>query len=397
LPRQQLLYKIHPVNDSIWLLDTFIPNLFSPRSALMTFDKKLVVEAVNQLLDEIPVPGTSSSIMKAGVIQRVIAHEGEVTVVVQFPAGLTTHESSISTRIEDELGTIEGVDKVTLLHRTETPDAAPKATSGAPGPGPSAVGAQEIPGVRHVIAVASGKGGVGKSTVAVNLALALTARGLRTGLLDADVYGPSTPKMLGIEDARPRATEKETIVPIEVHGLKTMSIGYLLEEDSPVIWRGPMVTGLLRQFLFQVEWGQLDYLVLDLPPGTGDAQLTLVQSIALAGAVIVTTPQDVALLDVQRGIQMFQRTNVPILGVLENMSGFECSSCGHITEIFRSGGGEDAAKRYSVPFLGKIPLEPATALSCDGGTPVMLSDPTGALGTVMTSASEQIVSLVAAS
>jgi ATP-binding protein involved in chromosome partitioning len=248
-----------------------------------------------------------------------------------------------------------------------------------------------------VIAVASGKGGVGKSTVAVNLALALTARGLRTGLLDADVYGPSTPKMLGIEDARPRATEKETIVPIEVHGLKTMSIGYLLEEDSPVIWRGPMVTGLLRQFLFQVEWGQLDYLVLDLPPGTGDAQLTLVQSIALAGAVIVTTPQDVALLDVQRGIQMFQRTNVPILGVLENMSGFECSSCGHITEIFRSGGGEDAAKRYSVPFLGKIPLEPATALSCDGGTPVMLSDPTGALGTVMTSASEQIVSLVAAS
>ncbi|RTZ90918.1 MAG: hypothetical protein DSY81_08345 [Bacillota bacterium] len=363
----------------------------------MTFDKKLVVEAVNQLLDEIPVPGTSSSIMKSGVIQRVIAHEGEVTVVVQFPAGLTTHEGSISTRIEDELGTIEGVDKVTLLHRTETPGAAPEATSGAPGPGPSAVGAQEIPGVRHVIAVASGKGGVGKSTVAVNLALALTARGLRTGLLDADVYGPSTPKMLGIEDARPRATEKETIVPIEVHGLKTMSIGYLLEEDSPVIWRGPMVTGLLRQFLFQVEWGKLDYLVLDLPPGTGDAQLTLVQSIALAGAVIVTTPQDVALLDVQRGIQMFQRTNVPILGVIENMSGFECSSCGHITEIFRSGGGEDAAKRYSVPFLGKIPLEPATALSCDGGTPVMLSDPTGALGSVMTSASEQIVSLVAAS
>ncbi len=362
----------------------------------MTFDKKFIVDAVNQRLNEIPVPGTSSSIVKAGVIQRVIAHEGEVTIVIQFPAGLTTQEGSISERIEEELRTIKGVEKVTLLHRTESPAAAPEPASGAPGPGPSAVGAQDIPGVSHVIAVASGKGGVGKSTVAVNLALALAARGLRTGLLDADVYGPSTPKMLGTEDARPQATQQETIVPIEVHGLKTMSIGYLLEDDSPVIWRGPMVTGLLRQFLFQVEWGELDYLVLDLPPGTGDAQLTLVQSIALAGGVIVTTPQDVALLDVQRGIQMFQRTNVPILGVLENMSGFECSSCGHVTEIFRGGGGEDAAKRYSVPFLGKIPLEPQTALSCDGGKPVMLSDPTGSLGSVMTSACEQIVSLVAA-
>ena len=234
--------------------------------------------------------------------------------------------------------------------------ALPFAPEGAQGPGPNTVGAQDIPGVTHVIAVASGKGGVGKSTVAVNLAVALQKLGKRVGLLDADVYGPSAPKMLGTEADRPNATEHETILPIESHGLKTMSIGYLLEEDSPVIWRGPMVTGLLRQFLFQVEWGELDFLILDLPPGTGDAQLTLVQSLSLAGGVIVTTPQDVALLDVQRGIQMFQRTSVPILGVVENMSHFQCSECGHVTEIFPGAGGEEISNRYGVPFLGKIPI-----------------------------------------
>ncbi|MDE0957546.1 MAG: Mrp/NBP35 family ATP-binding protein [Planctomycetota bacterium] len=362
----------------------------------MPSDKSVIVAAVNQVLSEIPLPGTPSSIVKSGVIQRVIVHEGEVTVVVQFPAGLTTQQGSISEQIEDRVRSIDGVEKVTLLHRSETPAPTVDPAAGAPGVGGSAVGAQDIPGVKNVIAVASGKGGVGKSTVAVNLALALAARGLKTGLLDADVYGPSTPKMLGTEDLKPRATEKDTILPIEVHGLKTMSIGYLLEDDSPVIWRGPMVTGLLRQFLFQVEWGQLDYLVLDLPPGTGDAQLTLVQSIALTGGVIVTTPQDVALLDVQRGIQMFQRTSVPILGVIENMSGFECSSCGQITEIFRGGGGRDAARRYQVPFLGKIPLEPSIALSGDGGTPMMKTHPDGSLGKVMISACDQIVELVSA-
>jgi ATP-binding protein involved in chromosome partitioning len=201
--------------------------------------------------------------------------------------------------------------------------------------------------------------------------------------------------MLGTEGSRPRSTEQETILPIQAHGLTTMSIGYLLEEDSPVIWRGPMVTGLLRQFLFQVEWGQLDYLIIDLPPGTGDAQLTLVQSIALSGGVIVTTPQDVALLDVGRGIQMFQRTSVPILGILENMSGFECSKCGEVTEIFRSGGGEKAAQEYQVPFLGKIPLEPATALSGDGGTPIITTDPDGTLATVIMSAAHRITELIA--
>lgn len=356
----------------------------------MTFDKQRVVEEVNRVLEAIPLPGTPTSIVKAGIVQRVIAREGEVTLVLHFSSGLTTQENSLCDRIEDEIRAIDDVEKVTVLRKS--PDPTPDA---AQGPGSSVVGAQQIPGVSHIIAVASGKGGVGKSTIAVNLAMALAALGKRTGLLDADVYGPSTPKMLGTEDSKPRSTENETIVPIEIHGLKTMSIGYLLEEDSPVIWRGPMVTGLLRQFLFQVEWGQLDFLILDLPPGTGDAQLTLVQSLTLTGGLIVTTPQDVALLDVRRGIQMFQRTSVPILGIVENMSGFECSNCGQVTEIFQGEGGEKAARDYGVPFLGKIPLEPATALSGDGGVPVLSSDPDGALSRVMLSTAHRVMELVA--
>ena len=361
----------------------------------MAFDKARVLEEIQNLLSEIPLPGSPGNVVQAGLIQRVIAHEGEITLVVEFPPELINQQGSISERLEEEIGRIDGVTKVTVLHKKpEEAEAASGAegtpAQGAQGPGPNTVGAQDIPGVKHVIAVASGKGGVGKSTVAVNLALALHKIGKKVGLLDADVYGPSTPKMMGTEEVRPNATERETILPIESHGLQTMSIGYLLEEDSPVIWRGPMVTGLLRQFLFQVEWGDLDFLVLDLPPGTGDAQLTLVQSLSLAGGVIVTTPQDVALLDVQRGIQMFQRTSVPILGVIENMSHFECPNCQHVTEIFPGAGGEDISNRYGVPFLGKIPLEPTTALQGDSGVPVMVSQPDGALASTMLSIAHQM-------
>ena len=262
----------------------------------MAFDKARVLEEIQSTLSEIPLPGSPGNVVQAGLIQRVIAHEGEITLVVEFPPELVNQQGSISERLEEEIGRIEGVSKVTVLHKKPEESQAESGDQGTPaqgaqGPGPNTVGAQDIPGVKHVIAVASGKGGVGKSTVAVNLALALQKIGKKVGLLDADVYGPSTPKMMGTEEVRPHATERETILPIESHGLQTMSIGYLLEEDSPVIWRGPMVTGLLRQFLFQVEWGDLDFLVLDLPPGTGDAQLTLVQSLSLAGGVIVTTPR----------------------------------------------------------------------------------------------------------
>lgn len=361
----------------------------------MAFDKARVLEEIQSTLTEIPLPGSPGNVVQAGLIQRVIAHEGEITLVVEFPPELINQQGSISERLEEEIGRIDGVSKVTVLHKKPEDSQAESGDQGSPaqgaqGPGPNTVGAQDIPGVKHVIAVASGKGGVGKSTVAVNLALALQKIGKKVGLLDADVYGPSTPKMLGTEEVRPHATERETILPIESHGLQTMSIGYLLEEDSPVIWRGPMVTGLLRQFLFQVEWGDLDFLVLDLPPGTGDAQLTLVQSLSLAGGVIVTTPQDVALLDVQRGIQMFQRTSVPILGVIENMSHFECPQCQHVTEIFPGTGGEEISNRYGVPFLGKIPLEPTTALQGDSGVPVMVQQPDGALASTMLSIAHQM-------
>ncbi|MGB1397157.1 MAG: Mrp/NBP35 family ATP-binding protein [Planctomycetota bacterium] len=361
----------------------------------MSFDKARVLEEIQSTLTEIPLPGSPGNVVQAGLIQRVIAHEGEITLVVEFPPELVNQQGSISERLEEEIGRIDGVSKVTVLHKKPEDSQAESGDQGSPaqgaqGPGPNTVGAQDIPGVKHVIAVASGKGGVGKSTVAVNLALALQKIGKKVGLLDADVYGPSTPKMLGTEEVRPHATERETILPIESHGLQTMSIGYLLEEDSPVIWRGPMVTGLLRQFLFQVEWGDLDFLVLDLPPGTGDAQLTLVQSLSLAGGVIVTTPQDVALLDVQRGIQMFQRTSVPILGVIENMSHFECPQCQHVTEIFPGTGGEEISNRYGVPFLGKIPLEPTTALQGDSGVPVMVQQPDGALASTMLSIAHQM-------
>jgi ATP-binding protein involved in chromosome partitioning len=235
-------------------------------------------------------------------------------------------------------------------------------------------GKAAMPGVKNVIAVASGKGGVGKSTTAVNLALALAERGARVGLMDADVYGPSIPMMMGVQK-RPKMTEEKKILPIEAHGLATMSMGYLSDEKTPVIWRGPMVSGLIQQFMSVVEWGNLDYLVIDLPPGTGDIQLTLCQQAPLAGAVIVTTPQDVSLLDARKGLKMFEQVNVPVLGLIENMSFFVCGHCGQRTEIFRHGGGQEEAVRLNVPFLGEIPLDPEVVIGGDEGQPILLRSP----------------------
>lgn len=344
----------------------------------MSFDKKQVLTEIQSLLEQTKIPGTQTTLVKAGCVQRIIAHQGDVSIVLTFPPEVISHRESLKRTIEDGVAAIAGVKKVQILEKLPPGGGgkAPHAT--APGSG-SVVAGKEVPGVRRIIAVASGKGGVGKSTVAVNLAVSLGRTGARVGLLDSDVYGPSVPKMMGLEGERPHVTDRETIIPIDRYGIRTMSIGYLLEEDSPVIWRGPMVTGLLRQFLFQVEWGELDYLILDLPPGTGDAQLTLVQSISLDGGVIVTTPQDVALIDVQRGIQMFSRVEVPILGVLENMSSFECPHCGEVTEVFLSGGGKSAAERFGVPFLGSIPLVADYVRAGDNGTPVVLEAPDSAL------------------
>ncbi|HXJ35787.1 MAG TPA: Mrp/NBP35 family ATP-binding protein [Candidatus Eisenbacteria bacterium] len=235
-------------------------------------------------------------------------------------------------------------------------------------------GRSAIPGVRHVIAVSSTKGGVGKSTVAMNLALALAERGHAVGIADADVYGPSLPIMLGTT-ARPTVSQEKRIAPVERYGLKLMSMGFFLDEQSPVIWRGPIVMGIIRQFLKDVDWGRLDFLVIDLPPGTGDAVLTLVQQVPVTGAVIVTTPQDVALLDVGRGIAMFAQVATPVLGVVENMAGYVCASCGTDDPIFGEGGGQRLADAFGVPLLGRIPLAPAVRVGGDAGTPIVVAEP----------------------
>ena len=231
-----------------------------------------------------------------------------------------------------------------------------------------------IPGVDAVIAVASGKGGVGKSTTAVNLALGLRDLGLKVGLLDADIYGPSMPKLLAIKE-KPKTIDGKRLVPIERYGLKVMSIGFMIEEETPMIWRGPMVMSAITQMLHEVEWGKLDVMVVDMPPGTGDAQLTMAQQVPLKGAVIVSTPQDLALIDARRGVAMFKRVNVPVLGVVENMSYFLCPECGTRSEIFSHGGARHEAERLGVPFLGEVPLHMAIREKSDAGLPVVATDP----------------------
>ena len=233
-----------------------------------------------------------------------------------------------------------------------------------------------LPGVRNIIAVASGKGGVGKSTTAINLGAALAAEGARVGVLDADIYGPSLPHMLGLA-GRPEVREGNRIVPLQAFGLQAMSIGFLIDEDQPMIWRGPMVTGALQQLLNNTAWDDLDYLIIDLPPGTGDIQLTLSQQIPVSGAVIVTTPQDIALLDAQKGLRMFQQVSVPVLGLVENMSIHVCSRCGHAEPIFGQGGGEKMAQKYGTELLGSLPLDIRIRERADAGHPIVVAEPDG--------------------
>jgi ATP-binding protein involved in chromosome partitioning len=239
---------------------------------------------------------------------------------------------------------------------------------------------QPLPGIRNVLAVASGKGGVGKSTTAVNLALALALDGARVGLLDADIYGPSQPRMTGLQGERPRSLDGKRMQPLQAHGIKVMSIGFLVEEEQPMVWRGPMVTQALQQLLNDTDWGELDYLVVDMPPGTGDIQLTLSQRVPVSGAVVVTTPQDIALLDARKGLRMFQKVNVPVLGIVENMSTHVCSQCGHEEPIFGRGGGLALAEQYGVDLLGQLPLDIRIREETDGGRPTVVVDPAGRIG-----------------
>ena len=255
-------------------------------------------------------------------------------------------------------------------------------------------GVKLLPGVKNIIAVASGKGGVGKSTTAVNLALALSAEGANVGMLDADIYGPSQPTMLGIT-GRPESVQENTMEPMEGHGLQTNSIGFLIEEDAPMIWRGPMVTSAFEQILRQTRWRDLDYLIVDMPPGTGDIPLTLAQNVPVTGAVIVTTPQDIALLDARKGLLMFEKVGVPIVGIIENMSTYVCPNCGHEEHIFGTGGGQKMCNDYGADFLGALPLNLSIRQQADAGCPTVVADPDGAISAIYKTIARQVAIKVA--
>lgn len=337
---------------------------------------------VKDLLSKVPYPGFSRDIVSFGVVRGVKLGE-EISVQLVIATNDTGVAAELRSRVVEALGQLPGKPPVKVLVDVQAP-----VQSSAQGP-------VSIPGVRHVIAVASGKGGVGKSTVSANLAAALAAKGLKVGLCDCDLYGPSMALMFGATE-RPMADEEGRILPVERHGVKLMSMGLLLEEDSPAVLRGPMVTRYTQQFLRNVLWndgGDLDILILDLPPGTGDIQLTIVQTVPLAGSVIVTTPQEVALIDARKAVSMFAKTNVPILGILENMSGFVAPD-GSRHEIFGSGGGEREAARLGVPFLGALPIDPALRIAADAGTPLVLSNQDSSAAVVMRGVAGNLASLV---
>jgi len=320
-------------------------------------------EQVTNALKSVKYPGFTRDIVSFGLLKSVHIDDGEVKVQLALATNDPNVPAAIKNDAESALRGIKGVRSAKVLIDIQ----APPAGAGA------GMGAMRIPGIKHVFAVASGKGGVGKSTVAANLAVALEQTGARVGLCDCDIYGPSISLMFGTRE-RPTATEENKIVPIEQYGLRLMSMGFLLDDTSPAILRGPMVTRYTQQFLRQVEWGELDYLVLDLPPGTGDIQLTIVQTVALSGAIIVTTPQEVALIDARKAATMFDKVNVPVLGLIENMSYFMSPSDGKRYDIFGSGGGEREARRLRVPLLGQIPIDIATREAGDRGIPVVNED-----------------------
>lgn len=322
---------------------------------------------VRHALSQVRYPGFSRDILSFGLVQGIRLEGGRVVIDISVATRDPNIPRLIHEQTVDLVGKVAGVSEVKVNFDIKEPPNAPGAA------GADKLGKSSIPGVKKVIAVASGKGGVGKSTVASNLAVALSKTGARVGLCDCDLYGPSIAMMFGSNE-RPYQNEDQQIVPVERYGLQLMSMGFLLDDDSPVIVRGPIATRYTQQFLRQCAWDDLDYLILDLPPGTGDIQLTIVQTVAVDGAVIVTTPQEVALIDARKAASMFQKVNVPILGIVENMSYFLCPGDGKRYHIFGQGGGEHEAKRLGVPLLGQIPIEMSVRESGDEGHPVALED-----------------------
>ena len=338
---------------------------------------------VRGALTRVKFPGLSRDIVSFGFVRSVTVSDGNVVVEIVMTTASPTAGEVVEREARRVLSELPGVREVTLDSKVHAPQGAP--AEQAP--------RDLLPGVRTKIAVASGKGGVGKSTVAANLALALRQTGSTVGLLDADIYGPSQQLMMGCTD-KPMVSPEQKILPVDGHGVKVMSLGFLMDADTPVIWRGPMVMKALQQFIEDVDWGTLDYLIVDLPPGTGDAQLTVTQQVPLDGAIIVTTPQDVALIDARKGLAMFRKVNVPVLGVIENMSTFVCPHCGKSSEIFKHGGGRRTAEQLGVPFLGEIPIDPAIVVGGDAGTPIVVSHPESAAAAAFAAVAAEIAQQV---
>ena len=336
----------------------------------------LTRDTVLDALRRVAMPGTAGSIVEADVVRALSVEGDRVRFVLEVDPAEGARLEPVRAAAEAAVRALPGVAAVSALLTAHGPARKPPPPDLKLGrhPTPQAVG--PVPGVRRIIAVASGKGGVGKSTVAANLAVALAREGKRAGLLDADIYGPCQPRMMGVNE-RPKSPDGKTILPLHDHGVTIMSIGLMLHEDEAVIWRGPMLMGALQQLMGQVAWGELDALIVDLPPGTGDVQLTLAQRYPITGAIVVSTPQDVALLDVRKALDMFEKTKVPMLGLIENMSSYVCPNCGHEAHLFGHGGARAEAERLGLPFLGEIPLDIAIRVSGDGGTPVIAARPDG--------------------
>lgn len=338
--------------------------------------------AVLDALKTVTDPNTGRDFVATKQLKNLRLDGGDLSFDVELGYPAKSQIASLRKLLIDAARTVPGIGNVSVQIATRViPHSVQR-------------GVQLLPGVKNIVAVASGKGGVGKSTTAVNLALALAAEGARVGMLDADIYGPSQPMMLGI-DRRPESADGQTMEPLENYGIQVMSIGFLIEPDNPMIWRGPMATQALEQMLKQTNWSDLDYLIVDMPPGTGDIQLTLSQRVPLTGAVIVTTPQDIALLDAKKGLKMFEKVGVPILGVVENMAVHVCSNCGHAEHIFGADGGKKMAAEYGVEHLGALPLDLRIREQADAGHPSVVSDPDGEIAALYKSVARKVAVKIA--
>jgi ATP-binding protein involved in chromosome partitioning len=342
----------------------------------------ITVADVQASLRTLTDPNTGRDFVSGKAIKKVDVDGDDVAIDVQIGYPSRSQHATLRKLISDHVSALPGVKRVNVsLSQKITSHAVQR-------------GVKLIPAVKNIVAVASGKGGVGKSTTAVNLALALAAEGANVGILDADIYGPSQPTMLGIT-GRPQSTDGKTLEPLEAYGLQAMSIGFLIDQDTPMVWRGPMVTQALEQLLKDTNWRDLDYLVVDMPPGTGDIQLTLSQKVPVTGAVIVTTPQDIALLDARKGLKMFEKVGVPIVGIVENMSIHVCSKCGHAEHIFGEGGAQKMCAEYKVPFLGGLPLDIRIREQTDSGRPTVIADPEGQVAEIYRGIARRVAIFVA--